>query len=565
MQTKVHDSSDSSSNEVNSLNEAAQILHLKRLLVTLKQQSEKEIKKLQNQLFSQEKINQSLKDQLLQSSAKFKKLQSNHDEELDALRDQFISLRNLLQQTQEELRFQNDQAVHASNKMQIIHSNQREEEASGKETERLREELSESNLRTQEMQALASKNYQKYEQEIQHLKHLLSQREIAEHQTEVIASHTASYQLRLELEEIKQTLKQGNYDTKALETQYVEVLNEKVKLEHQIKQLQTELEHQSSNLAAFQIQIPDLNQSKKELEECLKEKENLLNHTLEKQDQLKERLFQMELSSQEKMQIQEKYELLKEEWNQLNESLEEALDIRVKSEQEVIRFSELLKEKNQILSEKEGQIFQLLRDKENQETHLHEMNHLVNESETRFKIAQQHLAKKLKEAAILSEKVEGQQRVLEEISQNNENFKIQINQLQASLEISQKQEKKFQEQLHDALKSTESQVSKWEEKYFCMYDKWQESENCVKKLKKIEEKHQQMQNLIANLGNFMGGPSSQNFLHTMQELVDKSNQQKNSEEEQPESVQHPSQEDEEKYDLFGMKFRQDKPKPDSLS
>ena len=56
----------------------------------------------------------------------------------------------------------------------------------------------------------------------------------------------------------------------------------------------------------------------------------------------------------------------------------------------------------------------------------------------------------------------------------------------------------MQDQLHESLKGNESQIIKWEEKYFQMYDKWQESENRIRELNKFEEKHLQMQNLFAN-------------------------------------------------------------------
>jgi chromosome segregation ATPase len=555
------------SEEMNSLSDAQQILHLKRLLVTLKQKSEKEITEIQNQLISEKKLNQSLDYQLSQSNLKLKELQINHDEELDALRDQFIALRNLLQQTQEELRLQNDQDICTVHPKQHTEVNQPRlkggKQAGLSETQQLSEELNQARLKIQNLEEMKAKLEQDSKIEIQRLNELLSKQEIIEDQTEMIASQTSSYQLRLELEEIKQTLKQGHYDVAALENRYIQMLNEKINLEHQIKQLQIQLETQSSNIEALQGQVEELTRVKKVLEENLKQKETAIAEAIGQQNHLKERLSQQESIFQEKTFIQEKYEQLKDEWNQLNESLEEALEIRVKSEQEVMRFSEILNEKKQHLLEKDNQIQQLLKVTEMKEAHLQEMSHLVNESESRFKIAQQHLAKKVKESAILSEKLENQQKGLEEAIQNAENFKNQINQLQANLELYQKQEKKLQDQLHDALKGTESQVSKWEEKYFRMYDKWQDSENRIKELKKVEEKHQQMQNLIANLGNFMGGtaPSSSQFLHTMQELVDKSNQQKTQEEDI--SIPQKISDDDEKYDLFGMKFTKDKSPPSS--
>ena len=87
---------------------------------------------------------------------------------------------------------------------------------------------------------------------------------------ETVVSTTSSHHLRQELEAIKRTLAQ---ETKALESRYVEVLNEKIGLDHQCKQLQQQLEHQSSNLSSFQVQMHLMEEQKMKLEEALRAKE----------------------------------------------------------------------------------------------------------------------------------------------------------------------------------------------------------------------------------------------------------------------------------------------------
>ncbi len=119
----------------------------------------------------------------------------------------------------------------------------------------------------------------------------------------------------------------------------------------------------------------------------------------------------------------------------------------------------------------------------------------------------------------------------------------------------------MQEQLHDALKATESQVAKWEEKYFHMYDNWQESEARIRELKKFEEKHHQMQNLLSNLGNFMGSSlNSGGIFPSIQESADPLNSSEVLEESQTEesSSTETLAAAEEKYDLFGMRQSSDK-------
>ena len=57
--------------------------------------------------------------------------------------------------------------------------------------------------------------------------------------------------------------------------------------------------------------------------------------------------------------------------------------------------------------------------------------------------------------------------------------------------------------------------------HFEMYDKWQISENQVPELKKLKEKHLQMQKLLSNLGNYMGSPSKISA-EAIQEVVEQS-------------------------------------------
>lgn len=59
----------------------------------------------------------------------------------------------------------------------------------------------------------------------------------------------------------------------------------------------------------------------------------------------------------------------------------------------------------------------------------------------------------------------------------------------------------------DALKQYEKrlqeQVVSWEKKYFQLYEKWQSSEEKNFELRNLEDKYQQLQALLANLGNMV--------------------------------------------------------------
>lgn len=191
--------------------------------------------------------------------------------------------------------------------------------------------------------------------------------------------------------------------------------------------------------------------------------------------------------------LQEKYEQVKEELSAATQQLEEALEGRLSAERSLAETQELVHTQKQQLDD-------LVKASASHA----EKQVLYADGEARLKVAQQHLAKKVKEVALMTEQIDGLQLHLMDNERTFSETKLHIDELQTQLEEALRHEKRLQEQLHEALKSNENQATKWEEKYFRMYDKWQESEVQIKELKKLEEKYQQMLSLLSNLGAFMG-------------------------------------------------------------
>lgn len=553
--------------------EAEQILHLKRLLVTLKQHYEKILHTSQIQLQAEQNQRIALQKELECVKVQLMDSQKIHEEELQALRDQQTTLKELVKKAQDELNQLRDRGPDQSD---LVESRQRVEqlervipylrgrtEEANLETDQLREELDRSQKKLKVLEQELTENKQNAQREIEKFQQLLAAKQQQEDQVETVFSQTSSHHLRRELEEIKRNLAQGNQETKALETRYIEILNEKIGLEHQCKQLQLQLEHQSSNLTSFQTQLHEMEDHKKTLEVSLQAKETEFTESCQKHQELQKHIQNLDERVREKDYVQDKYEQLKDEWKQLSERLEEAVEGRAQAEQHLNQLEMIAANQETQLQEFAQQIQLLHQEKQTLEDERDQLKTLLEESEMRLKVAQQHLAKKVKEAALLSEKLEEQQVNLTDFAQSIEYQKTQLAQLQASVDLYQRQEKRLQDQLHDALKGTESQVTKWEEKYFRMYDKWQESENKIRELKKVEEKHQQMQSLFANLGNFMGGSLSNHsaLFHSGQESVERPARPLSFDtpmSEEPSSIPVPKTEpQEEKYDLFGMRQSQD--------
>lgn len=130
------------------------------------------------------------------------------------------------------------------------------------------------------------------------------------------------------------------------------------------------------------------------------------------------------------------------------------------------------------------------------------------EHEKSEKIAQQHLAKKLKEAALQTEKIEEQQILIATLQTALTGCHEQLESTKSHYESQLKQEQSLHEQLQNNLKIVEASVIEWENKYAQLNYRYQEIEKQNQGLKAIEEKQIQLQGLLNHVGRLMGNASS---------------------------------------------------------
>lgn len=567
----------SQSSHAHPANEAGQILHLKQLLVTLKQQYEKNLQQLNEQLQNESSQKQALQqafDQLLFEQIESKK---QHEEEQSALRQQQMTLRDFLKKTQEDLRLLQDThkfPLNTCSQTDLITSQKRVDqleqaicylkrkiEDSNKEKVQFREEADRAHQKIQQLQSDFVQKQRSYQKQVDELQQILTLQE----QKQVSPQQESVYR---ELEAIKQILAGYKNETLGLEGRYVELLNEKTALENQFIQLQQQLERQSSSLIALNEQTHELGLRNKELEQALENATQLLIQSQQENREAQQRISELDQAHANIAGLQDNYEQLKDEVSLLKERLEENCEARLQAEKQLEALQEMTKSQQVLLLEQEQQLIELKQEREHLQQDIERLHQIMEEGEARIKMAQQHLAKKVKEAALLNEKVEEQQADLMEHQQIIESTKAQIQHLQSSIDTYQKQEKRLQDQLNESLRTTESQIAKWEEKYFHMCDKWQESEIKIRELKKFEEKHLQMQSLLANLGNFMGStpPSGSALFQSSLENLDRLNRSESLEEglkdkQMGRSLDH----SQEKYNLFETRSEQDKFKPHLFS
>lgn len=229
-------------------------------------------------------------------------------------------------------------------------------------------------------------------------------------------------------------------------------------------------------------------------------KQYMLSEQLEEQFRITKDL------ESEKQAILLQQEALKAEVADSKLKLEGALTHKHELEFQAQNLSARLSKKEKEHIEAQEQLHRQHQEKQHLQESLQSCRVEVEEKESHIIMAQQHLAKKVKETAHLADELEKYKTQMNDLQQQQVHYQIKAAELQASLDTHMHQEKRLQEQLAEMIKTYDSQVKKWEQKYFEVQDKWQATELRKKELEKLEEKHMQMQALLANLGSMMGNP-----------------------------------------------------------
>lgn len=346
---------------------------------------------------------------------------------------------------------------------------------------------------------------------------------------------TANFEhLQNEIAVIKQTLIRGIREAKELENRYTEAVREKVAILGKAHQLQQLSEKQSEEIGSLrdalktssareQALIQSLEDQRLTMESSFNEEYKNLQQTLENKIQTMQESYQNEILSLqeqyikirneqrvEKADAEAEHAMLRQNMETLHqrkiEELENkliilskdcsSLELRYNQKEEEIK---LYREKTALLEEDKAAFSEALK----------ETRALLDEKEQQFNGAQQHLAKKVREVAAFSEKVDELQAQISDLQSNLSILKVKNQEVQSTLDHQIQQEKRLQETLREANKSAESEFKKWEEKYAQISDKFRIAITRITELEKLEEKHFQMQNLLTNLGNVLGASPAQ--------------------------------------------------------
>lgn len=270
-----------------------------------------------------------------------------------------------------------------------------------------------------------------------------------------------------------------------------ERLKEEQSYESQILQLKAHLEQHQQQLQQKDLHGVELQKLNLHLQERLDHNEN----------KMKEKTSELESLISNHQELIQFAEELKDKLGKSEESKRQAVEL---SQQKQTEFEKL-----------HAQLTTLTHSLADAEESLQQVEGEAREHESRLRVAQQHLAKKVRETNALTEKFEESQLIVTELEQALETAKIKLAESQGAFEAELQNQKKLQQQALDNVKTIELQSAKWEEKYFQLHERWQEAEARNKELKKLEERFGKLQQVLGNLTHLISSPAALPIMETV--------------------------------------------------
>lgn len=194
--------------------------------------------------------------------------------------------------------------------------------------------------------------------------------------------------------------------------------------------------------------------------------------------------------------------------HELTRFTEEQKSKHVKAEEAKKTLQESLAKKEEMYDSLNAQVANLARSLAEAEEHLQQTESERHEHEARFRVAQQHLAKKVRESTLLAEKNEEYKLRIADLESMLSAAKGKSVELQATLDAESVHQKKLQAQYEESIKGIEAQAAKWEEKYFQIHERWQDVEARNRELKRLEERFGKLQQVLGHLGSLLSTPLS---------------------------------------------------------
>lgn len=176
------------------------------------------------------------------------------------------------------------------------------------------------------------------------------------------------------------------------------------------------------------------------------------------------------------------------------------------SESQQKKMTQELAGKEQHYDELQKQVNQAKQSHEATQEEMARIRRLLETRDTELQTAHQHLAKKVKETARISERLDDTQGRIQQFEHAAEELHRKYRLLEEEIEKSRKREKESEERAQQRILEAMAAAARWEAEYTRMHGQWQQTEESNKKLKELEAKHKQVSGILANLGQFFNAP-----------------------------------------------------------
>lgn len=305
-----------------------------------------------------------------------------------------------------------------------------------------------------------------------------------------------------EVAAIKEHVTKGMREAKELENRYAEAIDEKINASRALHQLQRE----------FDKQHQEYLQAKEKLKNCLDREKSILATAEESFAKLKHRssMLENELAKQRSKQeeIHDRYDLLLIK-NELIENERDRLQVlfnELSQERETYgcRLQQIQDEL--AISNQENAAFRIQNERFAEEAALQQA--LLEEKQAMLDEAHQHLAKKVREAALLHDRVE---ELSAEMHQSNSALAA-LQEAHQQLENEILKNQCDHSENSEKLEKYETEIKQWEEKWLLAERRAQQAAEKIIELEKIEQCHIQLQSLLSGFGALSGVSLSNNKL-----------------------------------------------------
>lgn len=361
-----------------------------------------------------------------------------------------------------------------------------------KELELLYQQLENLKCRFKEQQA----TLEKVNQSLNQSNVINEQQAVEKQRTETLLEHktAALHSLEHEVAIIKQHLIKGLRDAKEIESRYFEAVHEKIATLTKFNQLKAETdrwfgekeEAKKGLRAATQresenarIHSAQLNQAK----ELTLHLQNELEQAEHDKGAMGLRLSEMQSSLEN---LCQQLEITQESKHNLEQTCQNLAHSNKEKDLEIITYADKLL----VLEQNFAQ----------QHSELESARAVSLENELQLAEARQHMAKKMREISEMREICDELQGQIADLTTACE----AANALSHTLQEQSEQHLEEEQQWQLTMESAQAEIKNWEEKYLKLDLQRQAAENKVKELDRLEGRHMQLKNILANLGSVLG-------------------------------------------------------------